>query len=310
MQASLKLLIKGVLSLIPGLYSAFARPRLGGTESARYCYSVWLRHLVMAHENGLPTDPRVVAELGPGGSIGTGMAALISGADSYYAFDVVQYASTERNLAVFDQLVELFRNHEDIPGEEEFPNIRPKLGSYGFPAQIMTAERLTRALAPERLARLRRSVAGADIGHVRYVVPWYETEVIEDRSVNMIFSQAVLEHVDPLALTYERMHRWLKSGGFISHTIDFRCHSTARDWNGHWTYSDFTWKLIRGGRPYLINRAPCSRHIKLIRRSGFDIVVEQRHFRTSQIDERQFEPRYRKDSSDLTTSGLFVQASK
>ena len=312
MQADPKKLIRGILTFVPGLCSPITHPGPGGTESARYCYSVWLRHLVMAHEIGLLTDPRVVAELGPGGSIGTGMAALISGADNYYAFDVVPYASTERNLVVFDQLVEMFHSREKIPDEEEFPEVEPKLLSYRFPDEVLTAERLTCALGTERLARLRRTVAAADSGNscVRYQVPWYEIEVVEKNSVDMIFSQAVLEHVDALALTYERMWRWLKPEGFMSHTIDFRCHGTAKNWNGHWTYSELVWKLLRRGRPYLINRAPCSRHIELIKLNGFNIVVERRRSLPSRIDERQFAPRFRGKGNDLTTSGLFIQAVK
>ena len=316
MQATPRALAKGVLSFIPGansvlIRSRLARSRLGGADSARYCYSVWLRHMVMAHDNGLPTNPRVVAELGPGASLGIGLAALISGVDSYYAFDIVQHANIERNLKVFDQLVELFRGREVIPSEIELPQVRPKLDSYRFPDQVFTHERLDRALGTERLASLRRSVVApdSDDSRIHYQVPWYDSEVIECGSVDLIFSQAVLEHVDELTLAYDRMNRWLKPGGFMSHTIDFRCHRTARDWNGHWTYSDFMWKLIRGRQPYLINRAPCSRHIELMHSAGFKIVTERKNSQPSKIDERQLAPGFH-GGTDLTTSGVFIQALK
>jgi hypothetical protein len=80
----------------------------------------------------------------------------------------------------------------------------------------------------------------------------------------MTYSQAVLEHVDELASTYQELYRWLKPGGFMSHEIDFRCHRTARKWNGHWAYSDSAWKLIRGVWPYLLSRQPHSTHIELL----------------------------------------------
>jgi hypothetical protein len=44
-----------------------------GTEG-RYCYSVWLRHLVSAAANGLNCSPKAVAELGPGDSLVWGSA--------------------------------------------------------------------------------------------------------------------------------------------------------------------------------------------------------------------------------------------
>jgi hypothetical protein len=79
----------------------------------------------MASNNGLNTYPKVVAELGPGDSLGIGLAALVSGAEKYFALDVVEYTNIERNLKIFDELVTLFKNKEDIPGEQEFPEVRP-----------------------------------------------------------------------------------------------------------------------------------------------------------------------------------------
>ena len=316
MQANLKMLIKGILTFIPGLYAVFAKPMSEtGTHSARYCYSVWLRHLVTAHENGLQTDPRVVAELGPGSSIGTGLAALISGAESYCALDVVEYGgTTERNLAIFDQLVDLFRCREPIPCEDEFPEVKPNLDSYQFPDQVLTAERLNRALEINRIVRLRKSVASADVDDscVHYKVPWHEFEVMNPASIDMIFSQAVLEHVNDLGHCYDGIYQWLKPGGLMSHQIDFRCHNTAKDWNGHWTYSDLTWWLIRGRRSHpSINRLPVSQHLRFMQLAGFNVVVERRFPLPSKINEKQVAPRFRPISqTDLTTSLVFVQALK
>ena len=267
--------------------------------------------MVMAHEHGLSTDPRVVAELGPGASLGIGLAALISGVDRYYALDVVRHANTTLNLKVFDRLVELFRAREVIPAEDEFPTVIPKLDSYRFPDRVFTPKRLDIALEEKRLARIRKSVISPDSedSRIRYQVPWDNKEVIEYGSVDLIFSQAVLEHVDDLPVTYERMNKWLKANGYMSHTIDFRCHRTVRDWNGHWTHSDFVWKLIRGRLPYLINRAPYSKHAELINSSGFEIVDERKNLLPSKIDGQQLAPGF-PGGADLTTSSVFFQALK
>lgn len=48
----LKQLIYGVASFVPGVIRLCAKGT-GGTDSARYCYSVWLRHLVMAKKTVL-----------------------------------------------------------------------------------------------------------------------------------------------------------------------------------------------------------------------------------------------------------------
>ena len=97
---SVKSLARIFLAAVGNSYMPFFRsPRHEHTESSRYCYSVWLRHLVMAYENKLTQGlPGIVAELGPGRSLGTLLAALISGAHTCYAFDVVQYFDRKRNL--------------------------------------------------------------------------------------------------------------------------------------------------------------------------------------------------------------------
>ena len=41
-------------------------------------------------------------------------------------------------------------------------------------------------------------------------VPWNDSKIIENDSVDMIFSQAVLEHVKDLKHTYDAMYKWVK----------------------------------------------------------------------------------------------------
>ncbi len=126
--------------------------RTGGSGSARYCYSVWSRHLVKASDAGLSTEPRSVIELGPGDSIGVGLAALLTGADSYVALDRMAFARRSANLDVLDELIELFQHRSPIPGDSEFPQIRPTLDNYAFPGSVLPAERLDEGLQPDRLS--------------------------------------------------------------------------------------------------------------------------------------------------------------
>lgn len=74
----LRPVVRGLATWIPGARRISARGT-GGSTDARYCYSVWLRHLVMAHVRGLNTDPHTLAELGPGDSLGTGLCAVLTG---------------------------------------------------------------------------------------------------------------------------------------------------------------------------------------------------------------------------------------
>jgi hypothetical protein len=302
----------GLASYVPGAFQLLTEGTKG-TDTARYCYSVWLRHLVMAYGNGLSRVPGTVAELGPGDSIGIGLAALISGADDYFALDVVNYANLQRNLDIFDELVKLFKTRAGIPGEEEFPDVKPYLSSYEFPGYVLSDEDMKAALDTKRLEGIRQSISTVNQqgSNIRYIVPWFDSGNIKKESVDFIFSQAVLEHVDDLPGTYNALYSWLKSSGLMSHQIDFKCHRMAGEWNGHWTYSDFQWKLVRGARPYLINRAPHSEHVRLIGETGFEVTCDVTVKSPSNIRRRKLAPHFKDLSEDdLTTSGAFIQATK
>ncbi len=315
MTVRMRPLLVGAATYVPGLRNLTAR-RTGGTASARYCYSVWMRHLVMAHTSGIATRFGTVAELGPGDSLGMGLAALLSGAERYYALDIVRYAESTRNIAILDELIALFRSRAPIPGEDEFPLVTPLLPSYDFPHHLLTDERLATALDPQRLALIRDALLELDApkAHtplIAYFVPWDDAAVIERESVDFIFSQAVLQYPSDLEATYRAMDRWLTPGGALSHAIDFKCHGTTREWSGHWSCSDPVWSLLNGRRRDALNRAPHSAHIDVIEGLGCTIVCDQRAELPPAITRMQLAPRFRHlTDDDLTISSTFIQARK
>ena len=311
----LKWIVRGLMTHLPGP-SRCEPESEEGAVFARYCYSVWLRHLVMAARHGLPTCPEIVAELGPGDSLGVAIAAILSGVREYYAFDVVEYARNENNLRVLDECIRLFASRAEIPGDEEFPKLCPRLDSYAFPSDVLTGERLARSLNPNRIRTLRQlltSGASADTEQLSlaYCVPWTAGGCLRANSVDMVVSQAVLEHVDDLDATYRCLNRWLKPRGVMSHVIDFKSHGITRAWNGHWVISDLTWKMIRGRRPYLLNRQPHSAHLELLAANGFEIVADMRGTSHSPIRRKNLARRFRSmTDDDFVTSEAFVQAVK
>lgn len=308
-----KVILTGVLSYLPIISRYIGRHRLDSTASARYCYTVWMRHLIMAHKNNLSINPKIVAELGPGPSIGMGLAALISGAEKYYAFDVKKYANIEHNIKIFDDLVTLFKEKANLPDSNEYPKVKPCLDNYDFPTNLLTAEQLKSSLANERLEKIKYSILNpeADDSVIKYVAPWDNTDLIEKNTVDMIFSQAVLEHVDEIDNIYKIQFEWLKQNGIISHIIDFKCHGTHKEWNGHWTYSNFTWNIIRGNKPYLLNRTPHSRHISLIENSGLELVYDKKYHTDSKLNKKHFVKKFKDlTDEDMTISEGFIQAIK
>ena len=129
--------------------------------------------------------------------------------------------------------------------------------------------------------------------------------------VDMVISQAVLEHVDDLSATYRCLSRWLKPGGVMSHVIDFKSHGITPVWNGHWALSDLTWKMIRGRRPYLLNRQPHSVHLELLARNGFEIVTDIRGTSHTRLRRKDLARRFSgMTEDDSMTSEAFIQAVK
>jgi SAM-dependent methyltransferase len=306
-------LVPGATSLSPIRSLLKRREATQGTKSAVYCYGVWLRHLVMAAGCRLDTNPAAVAELGPGDSFGTGLAALLCGAQRYTALDAAPYANPQANAKIFDELVELFRARAPISNRDEYREVKPRLADHAFPHQVLDGARMERALRPERLERIRREILGEHADPrspmIRYRAPWQDAGVIEPASQDLVFSQAVLEHIDALPEAYTAMRAWLKPGGYLSHQIDFKSHGYAPTWDGHWRYGDFAWRLVRGPEAWFINRQPYSTHQSLLAASGFRIVHEQRARSAPSCERGALARRFRgMPEADRETSGAYILA--
>jgi len=311
-----KQIMRGLLSCVPWIEMRLRRGT-GGTNSARYCYSVWLRHLCRMQQKGLTEIPHSMAEMGPGDSLGVGLAAMLTGVQHYRVLDVDLFAKPAENLRMLEELVALFQRREAIPNESEFPKVEPKLTSYEFPAAILTSDLLSKTLHSERVAAIRNTLMNPsgdaesdDIPSIRYVVPWTD-RTLPEASVDLILSQAVLEHVSNLTEIYQAFACWLKPKGIMSHVIDFSSHNVALKWNGHLTYPDLTWKLLTGRRSCLPNRFPCSDHLALLKTNGFSVLEEERIRADNTIPRAEFNPRFRDlPEDDFKTRALYILAQK
>ena len=313
----------GIFSCLPGgnkfLFDKYNKVKdLSGTLNARYCYSVWLRHLVRCFENGGITEiPNVVAEIGPGNSLGTGIAALLSGAHRYYALDYVRHIDdTSSNIRILDELLLLFKNRTDIPDNKEFPEIITELSTYKFPVKILNDRILSTALSPNRIESIRRNLLKIGMknegqSYVSYHTPWNDHSIIRSNSVDMIFSMSVFEHIDDLQTAYNAANKWIKKGGILSNEIDFTCHGHSKAWNGHWTYSDTTWKIMRGCRPYFINREPHTTHLELLNNNGFKVIIDNRKKNYNGVKRKDLVSRFIDISNlDLATYNSFIMSRK
>ena len=274
-------------------------------RDARYAYAVWMRHLSMARTHGLERHPKVVVELGPGPNLGVGIAALLTGAEQYIALDLTPTVELERQVPLVAQLAGLISARAPIPGPDEFAELLPTLESYEPGALATDAASQGRV---DRILDTLTSSNGAPDAPIRYISPW-SADSVPAASVDFVLSQAVMEHVDGLEESYNNMAGWLRPGGVASHQIDYRCHDVADEWNGHWAYRDLTWRIMRRGQSYLINRRPHSAQIDAIVSSGLRVVINETYMDRSGVGRPSLAPAFRSLSEpDLTTYSAFVQA--
>jgi len=96
----------------------------------------------------------------------------------------------------------------------------------------------------------------------------------------------------------------------MSHSIDFKSHGLTKSWHGHWTVSDFAWKLAKGSRPYLINRFPHSAHLAMMKDNGFQVVTDLR-INASPLSRESLATRFAQvTDEDMRTASAFIQAVK
>lgn len=316
----IKHLLKGFLKgKLRGIYklllsnSSIARRYLRKSEKAGgnslYCYRIWMNHL---KNWSLVNDkiPKVIVEIGSGNSLGVGLAALLSGADSFYALERTQFWNIEINIRVFDELVDVFKK-EYKPQQTIVKSDEKSDESLNFHSHILTKEHLKYCLKKKRLKKIRKELHKPfDINnaYVRSVIPWKRIDIIEDNTVDYIFSHTVLQHVDNLPNTYKAMSKWLKVGGCISHKIDFKSMNTTKLWNQHWTLNELEWRIVTG-EINLINREPLSSHLKLIESNNFKILHEIKTTSNNELNENDLSDDFKHlDENDLTTSGYYYFA--
>jgi hypothetical protein len=313
--------MKGLIRTIPGmdyvLYK-FLRSQAGGgeTQNARYCYAVWMRHLILAWQKGLNKLPGKVIEFGPGQSLGVGILASLLGIEQYIALDSIKFSKLEHNLKIFEDLCNLLAQRAAVPNNEEFPRLKPRLDDYSFPFHIFSEKQLDVALSENKLAEIRNAInninnSQSEKKQIIYEAPWHDTTVVETNSVDMIMSQSVLQYMDDLDKTYHLMHKWLKPGGLISHQIDLKSLGSADTWYGHWEYSDMEWRIVKGRKNYHINRSACSTHLDLLKKYNFKIITCIKETSNVRIDRSRLAPRFKNlTDEDISTSSIFYQAIK
>ena len=264
------------------------------SDEIKNSYGVALMHMAMTRMHGVP-QPKCILEIGCGGTLGIGIMFLLLGSEKYIAIDYKRQANEDIDEVV-DGLAALIE--AKAPLHEGF-RIDPFFESRAIPEWIIP----TRGVRAE--ARQIKSGVG-----IEYIAP-YAAKDIEANSCDLVMSQVVMEHLPDLNGAYRDQHIWVKPGGYISHFIGFQSHATANEWDGHWGYVPTVWNCIKEGKDFLINREPLSAHVKVIERSGFDVVRKMCRHKMPTITREQICERYKfMSDEDRSTESALIQAKK
>jgi len=137
-------------------------------------------------------------------------------------------------------------------------------------------------------------------------------DCLMDDAADIIFSISVLEHIrDPKAL-YHQCYKWLKPGGIMVHSIDFRDHENFQKPFQMLQFSDKTWRLFLNppGGCHL-NRWRIGEHITAIKEAGFvevrKIPLTEDHLGLAKL-RTHLNERFAKMSDDdlATLTGLVI----
>lgn len=279
-------------------------------KQARYFYSVWMRHIVLANQSGLNVRPKTIFEIGSGELCGCGVVALLLGADKYYAADLGVFYRMNETLEMLELTNRMLLNRERIPDDSEFPLLKPKLENYDFPSALYDEDYLKNCLDSANILSIEKSIKDINSGRLHFLdskdFP-FENKV---DLIDMVISQAVLEYIEDLEPFFEFVLHNMNPKGFMSHQIDLTSHSTSNIWNGHYYYSNLEWYLIKGGYSSFITRRPLSNYKKIILEGGFKIVNEvlvkdETGLSYSDLKKTSFPI----NEDDLRTRSFFFQAS-
>jgi SAM-dependent methyltransferase len=182
--------------------------------------------------------PRAVLELGPGNSVGRALCAAAHGAERSWLIDAEDHAT--QSMAHYREVAERLRQHRT-----------PCVDLHAIEDRAAMLDAVHATFARDGLAGLER---------------------VPDASVDLLFSDAVLEHL-PLAQFdrfLDEMRRVLAPGGVASHGVEYHDHLGGG--LEHLRFAPSFWERPSvAGAGFYTNRLLHSRMIEAARRTGFTV---------------------------------------
>lgn len=274
---AIKIAAKIVLSRLPIPYrfwSWIGVFRHGQMDISRYAATVFADHVKSVYPGGLPAGATVL-ELGVGDSLAVALIARAYGASKTYLVDVAPFARTD--VKFYKKMAASLRKLGlDVPSIDAAATLDEFL-------RLCNAEYLTKGIESLR--------------------------AIPARSVDLICSQAVLEHVrrDQFEITMDELRRILKPTGKASHVVDFKDHLSGALNNLRFPAS--TWErdlFAKSG--FYTNRIHRSAMLAMFEGSGFGNIQVRKEWKWDALPTRRaaFAPEF----SDTPEDDLLVSAMK
>lgn len=272
----IKLGAKVVLSRLPigyRFWQGIGLFRHGKMDSWHYAAGVLDKHVAKAGLRGALVGKSVV-EIGPGDSVATAVLARAHGARAILV-DAGRFAK------------------EDVDGYRR-----------------LCAFLLEKGLAPPDLGLAVDLEGILQACGARYLTNGLESlKSIDTASVDLIFSQAVLEHVrrHQFLDTLKECRRILKPDGVCSHRVDLKDHLGGG--LNNLRFSDRVWESdFLSSSGFYTNRIQYTRMLEMFREGGFEIAMAQpNRWDTLPIDRRKLAAQFRSIPDDeLCVSGFDV----
>lgn len=272
-----KLISKIVLSRIP--FKNFFQQKLGifkhgEMDNVNYLMRVFDGHLNRAGLNYKKLKGKRILEIGPGNSIGTALVSASCMAESYL-IDNGNFAC--KSIYLYKEL-----NEELIKRDLRPPNVN----------QIKNINELLEKC------------------NAKYLVNGINSfKEIPDNSIDFIFSQAVLEHVNlhDFKELLDQTKRVLNKNGICSHRVDLGDHLGGK--LNNLRFSEKLWEsnfFKKSG--FYTNRLRCSEIINLCNKVGFRVKeIEKRRWFKPVINSSKLNYKFQKFSeNELLISGFDI----
>ena len=103
-------IIRAIISYIPILKLKLRKEGTGPVDG-KYYHNIYTSHIQALKRNGFKPGG-VMAEFGPGDTLGVGICAILDNFDFYYAFDRIKHADSDKNMKVLGEIKTLYNKND------------------------------------------------------------------------------------------------------------------------------------------------------------------------------------------------------